>query len=100
MSESTGILAREENIATNIVGAPPAYIDTVSDGDLVHIEQGAEMTRYETVAEAETTITDMTEVCSRLDVLNTTLALLTFFTIFVWVEQKISSGVRRIMKHE
>ena len=86
------------------------YVGTsvnVSGNDIVPIES-AQMPLYADVLsagaeelEATTeTVIDMTEVCEKLDVTNATLALLTFVTIFVWVEQKIRSGVRRLMKHE
>lgn len=82
---------------------------TISGNDLVPVTESAEMKLYAEVLAVEneeletlteTTYVDMTEVCEKLDVTNATLALLTFFTIFAWVEQKIRSGVRRIMKHE
>ena len=84
-------------------GTPRVVTETVSGNDLQLAIESVDRELYLdalTETTTETTSMDMTQVCERLDTLNATLIVLTFFTIFVWVETKITSGVRRLMKHE
>lgn len=67
-----------------------AAADTVSSGDSV---SGGDFGAYTTAA-------DTTAIIEPLEFINYNLALIAFLIIFVFCEQKITSGVRRLLKHE